>query len=77
MDKLRKMLRMIAKGKCPEAADLGMGREEFVQLVSHALDNGYIEGVYISFCDNSTSFGPLSSARLTEEGKKTARRFWG
>ena len=49
MDKLRKMLRMIAKGKCPEAADLGMGREEFVQLVSHALDNGYIE-------ENRTAF---------------------
>lgn len=52
MDAKERMLRMLSKGKVPAMADLKLGREEFVKLVSEAQSEGLIEGVYISFCDS-------------------------
>ena len=50
MDAKERMLRMLSKGKVPDMADLKLGREEFIKLVSEAQAEGLIEGLYISFC---------------------------
>ncbi len=75
MDAKHRMLRMLLKGKVPAKDDLRLGSEEFVRLVSDALAEGLIEGVYISFCDSQEL--SLSGARLTEKGRAMAagRRF--
>ncbi len=73
---MQKMLRMLMKGRVPEADDLKLGKEEFVALVSEADEKGYIEGVYISFCDRESIAGLLSSARITEKGIEAAKRKW-
>ena len=71
---MTKMLRMLKKGRVPDAGDLTLGREEFVSLVSQAVSDGYIEGVYISFCDSQDASHLLSGARLTEKGREKAGR---
>lgn len=73
---MTKMLRMLKKGRVPDAGNLALGREEFVSLVSQAVSDGYIEGVYISFCDSMPTSSLLSGAELTEKGKEKARGFF-
>lgn len=67
-----RMLKAMAKGRIPEASDLGLGKEQFVALVSEAAESGYIDGVYISSCDSQSVSGLLSMARLTEKGRAAA-----
>ncbi len=66
---LEKLLIGIKKGRNVNASSLRLGKEEFVSLVSSAVENGYIEGVYISFCDSQSVDNLLSSAVLTEKGR--------
>ena len=68
------MLRMLSEGKVPEKEDLGLGKEEFVLLVSKALAEDLISGVYVSFCDNESTASLLSQAVLTDKGKERIRR---
>ena len=73
---MQRMLRMLRRGRIPEAEDLGLGREEFVSLVSQAVADDLISGVYISFCDNESIHGLLSSAVLTDRGREFCRKRW-
>ncbi len=78
LDAEKRMLSELKKGRHPSPSDLGLGKEEFVALVSKALERGLIEGVYVSFCDSQSADGLLSSASLTEKGMEAAgsvRRF--
>ena len=65
----KKMLEMLASGRIPNMESLKLGKEEFVLLVSKALSEGLIAGVYVSFCDNENVENLLASAVLTEKGK--------
>ena len=65
-----RMLRLLKKGKHPDAASLGLSQEEYVMLVTEALREGYITGVYVSFCDSASSGNLLNTAELTEKGEK-------
>ncbi|MBO8435650.1 MAG: hypothetical protein IAA97_01550 [Spirochaetes bacterium] len=75
-DSMKKMLRMLGKGKTPDASDLSLGREEFVALVTSAVNDGFVEDVYISFCDSAPTSSLLSGAKLTEKGRKRAKGFF-
>ena len=69
---MHRMLRLLSKGKVPTPSCLAMGKEEFVSLVTRAVSGGYVEGVYISFCDSADADSLLSSAKLTPKGLKEA-----
>ena len=74
MEMKEKMLKMLLKGKVPTKENLKMGKEEFVQSVTEAVNDGLIENVYISFCDSSDTSNLLSGARLTDKGIAEARK---
>ena len=69
---MERMLRLLKKGKHPDAASLGLSQEEYVMLVTEAIREGYITGVYVSFCDSASSGNLLNTAELTEMGEKKA-----
>ena len=64
-----RVLRLLAKGQHPDAASLGLSKEQYVKVVSEMKEEGLIDGVYISFCDNSSGGNLLEEAVLTEKGK--------
>ena len=66
---MERMLRLLKKGKHPDAASLGLSQEEYVMLVTEALREEYITGVYVSFCDSASSGNLLNTAELTEKGE--------
>ena len=72
-----KMLSGIQRGRTVDEKQLGLGKEEFVSLVSQAIESGYIEGVYVSFCDSQSSEGLLSSARITDKGQQFLKKKQG
>ena len=69
---MERMLRLLKKGKYPDAASLGLSQEEYVMLVTEAIREEYITGVYVSFCDSASSGNLLNTAELTEKGEKRA-----
>ena len=69
---MERMLRLLKKGKHPDAASLGLSQEEYVMLVTEAIREGYITGVYVSFCDSASSGNLLNTAELTEKGEARA-----
>ena len=64
-----RVLRLLAKGQHPDAASLGLSKEQYVKVVSEMKEEGLIDGVYISFCDNYSGGNLLEEAVLTEKGK--------
>ena len=69
---MHRMLSMLSRGKRPDCSDLGISREEYVLLVSDAVEKGYVSGVYVSFCDNANDGNLLVQAALTEKGQAEA-----
>ena len=64
-----RIIRSLQKGEHPTASSLHLPLEQYVKIVSEMKEEGLIEGVYISFCDNSSGGNLLEEAVLTEKGK--------